>query len=42
MSEYVEGKKTQLDPNGIVQNYQGIYNTGRFNSENKQLTQLTF
>ena len=21
MSEYVEGKKTQLDPNGIVENY---------------------
>ena len=23
MSEYVEGKKTQLDPNAIVQNYSG-------------------
>ena len=33
MSEYVEGKKTQLDPKAIVQNYQGYYNTGWFNSK---------
>ena len=33
MSEYVEGKKTQLDPNAIVQNYQGYYNTGWFKTD---------